>query len=277
MPVHIVTKTIEFCYGHRLLDYDGKCRYLHGHNALLEVDIESDSLDGLGMVMDFGDVRDRVKGWIDANLDHRMLLCRRDPIAPILTKMGEPLYLMDDNPTAREHIQTHLSSGTRAGSKGNRSPPVGDSIKSIHLPRIILMDRVAVLASGGLDSSVLLADIARHSIVFPIYVQVGLAWEKEERQALASFLDGLNSPNVRPVTALSLPIQPLYHDHWSVTGLGVTRFRRAGQRCIPSRPKCPAYRARCSMVQHARRVEDCDRLACRQSIPRRDAGVLRHI
>ena len=98
---------------------------------------------------------------------------------------------------------------------------MGDSIKSIHLPRIILMDRVAVLASGGLDSSVLLADIARHSIVFPIYVQVGLAWEKEERQALASFLDGLNSPNVRPVTALSLPIQPLYHDHWSVTGLGV--------------------------------------------------------
>ncbi len=107
MPVHIVTKTIEFCYGHRLLDYDGKCRYLHGHNALLEVDIESDSLDGLGMVMDFGDVRDRVKGWIDANLDHRMLLCRRDSLAPILTKMGEPLYLMDDNPTA-ENISKHI-------------------------------------------------------------------------------------------------------------------------------------------------------------------------
>ena len=98
---------------------------------------------------------------------------------------------------------------------------MGDSIKSIHLPRIILMDRVAVLASGGLDSSVLLADIARHSIVFPIYVQVGLAWEKEERQALASFLDALNSPNVQPLTVLSLPIQPLYRDHWSVTGVGV--------------------------------------------------------
>lgn len=107
MPVHIVTKTIEFCYGHRLLDYDGKCRYLHGHNALLEVDIESDSLDGLGMVIDFGDVRDLVKGWIDANLDHRMLLCRRDPIAPVLTEMGEPLYLMDENPTA-ENISKHI-------------------------------------------------------------------------------------------------------------------------------------------------------------------------
>ena len=107
MPLHRVTKTIEFCYGHRLLDYDGKCRYLHGHNALLEVDIESDSLDGLGMVIDFGDVRDLVKGWIDANLDHRMLLCRRDPIASVLTEMGEPLYLMDDNPTA-ENISKHI-------------------------------------------------------------------------------------------------------------------------------------------------------------------------
>ena len=107
MPVHIVTKTIEFCYGHRLLEYDGKCRYLHGHNALLEVDIESDSLDGLGMVIDFGDVRDLVKGWIDANLDHRMLLCRRDPIAPVLIEMGEPHYLMDENPTA-ENISKHI-------------------------------------------------------------------------------------------------------------------------------------------------------------------------
>ncbi len=107
MPLHRVTKTIEFCYGHRLLEHNGKCRYLHGHNALLEVDIESDSLDGLGMVIDFGEVRDLVKGWIDANLDHRMLLCRRDPVASVLTEMGEPLYLMDDNPTA-ENISKHI-------------------------------------------------------------------------------------------------------------------------------------------------------------------------
>ena len=28
-----VTKEIHFCYGHRLLNYDGKCRHLHGHNG----------------------------------------------------------------------------------------------------------------------------------------------------------------------------------------------------------------------------------------------------
>ena len=107
MSVHRVTRTIDFCYGHRLLDYDGKCRHLHGHNGLLEVDVESGELYARGMVVDFGEVRDRVKGWIDENLDHRMLLCREDPVVPLLTGAGEPLYLMDENPTA-ENIARHI-------------------------------------------------------------------------------------------------------------------------------------------------------------------------
>ncbi|MBI2871692.1 MAG: 6-carboxytetrahydropterin synthase [Chloroflexi bacterium] len=107
MPLHRVTRAIEFCYGHRLLDYSGKCRHLHGHNGLLEVEIEAESLDGLGMVVDFGVVADLVKGWVDANLDHRMVLCRRDPVVPLLAEMGEPLYLMDENPTA-ENISKHV-------------------------------------------------------------------------------------------------------------------------------------------------------------------------
>ena len=53
MARHKITKSIDFCYGHRLLEYDGKCKHLHGHNGLIEVDIEADSLDDLGMVMDF--------------------------------------------------------------------------------------------------------------------------------------------------------------------------------------------------------------------------------
>ena len=29
-----------------------------------------------------------------------MVLCRKDSVVPALTELGEPLYLMDDNPTA---------------------------------------------------------------------------------------------------------------------------------------------------------------------------------
>ena len=112
MPLHKVTKTIEFCYGHRLLNYSGMCRHLHGHNGVIEVDVEAPSLDELNMVLDFGDVRDVVKGWVDANLDHRMLLCRDDPVAPVLQELDEPLYLMDENPTA-EAISKHIYDHTR--------------------------------------------------------------------------------------------------------------------------------------------------------------------
>ncbi len=99
MP-HRVTRLIDFCYGHRLLNHDGQCRYLHGHNGRLEVDVEASVLDEMGMVVDFGRVRDIVKGWIDANLDHRMILCRQDPVVPALQGLGEPLFLIDENPTA---------------------------------------------------------------------------------------------------------------------------------------------------------------------------------
>ena len=95
-----VTREIDFCYGHRLLDYDGKCRYLHGHNGRAVIAIEADRLDATGMVLDFSEIKRVVSAWIDDNLDHRMILRRDDPLVPVLEKMGEPLYLLDENPTA---------------------------------------------------------------------------------------------------------------------------------------------------------------------------------
>ena len=107
MPLHRITKAIDFCYGHRLIDYAGKCRYLHGHNGRLEVDIDAEALDDMGMVADFGAVKDLVKGWIDQHIDHRMVLSRLDPLVPLLVESGEPVYLLDENPTA-ENLARHI-------------------------------------------------------------------------------------------------------------------------------------------------------------------------
>lgn len=95
-----VTREIDFCYGHRLLNYDGKCKFLHGHNGRAIIAIESEQLDNRGMVLDFSDIKRVVNGWIDENLDHRMLLHREDPYVSILRAQGEPLFLLDVNPTA---------------------------------------------------------------------------------------------------------------------------------------------------------------------------------
>ncbi len=108
-----VTKHIEFCYGHRLLNYDGQCRHLHGHNARVEVDLVADDLDQRGMVADFSDIKQQIKGWIDAHLDHRMLLNRDDPILPLLKERGELHYVMDANPTA-ENIARLIFNKARA-------------------------------------------------------------------------------------------------------------------------------------------------------------------
>lgn len=95
-----VTREIRFCYGHRLLNYDGKCRHLHGHNGRALITLETEQLDALGMVVDFSTIKRVVSGWIDANLDHRMILHKDDPVLPHLQQQGEPFFLLDVNPTA---------------------------------------------------------------------------------------------------------------------------------------------------------------------------------
>jgi 6-pyruvoyltetrahydropterin/6-carboxytetrahydropterin synthase len=95
-----VTRVIHFCYGHRLLDYPGKCRWLHGHNGKLVVTLAGSSLDRLGMLRDFSQIKQTLGRWIDEHLDHKMILCRTDPVVAPLLAAGEPLYLMEENPTA---------------------------------------------------------------------------------------------------------------------------------------------------------------------------------
>lgn len=95
-----VTQEIEFCYGHRLLDYAGKCRHLHGHNGRILITLEGENLDGRGMLVDFSDIKKSIRTWVDDELDHRMILNEADPMVPIFRAHNEPLYLIPHNPTA---------------------------------------------------------------------------------------------------------------------------------------------------------------------------------
>lgn len=95
-----VIRAIHFCYGHRLVGYEGKCRHLHGHNGLVEIELRADRLDAQGMVVDFEEVKRTVQAWIDAELDHKMILSRQDPLVPVLAERKEPMVLLDANPTA---------------------------------------------------------------------------------------------------------------------------------------------------------------------------------
>lgn len=108
-----VTRVIHFCYGHRLRQYEGKCKHLHGHNGQVEIELSSDRLDARGMVLDFDEIKRTIQTWIDQTLDHKMLLRKDDPAAATLRQLGEPIYLLDDNPTA-ESIAKHIFDYARA-------------------------------------------------------------------------------------------------------------------------------------------------------------------
>jgi 6-pyruvoyltetrahydropterin/6-carboxytetrahydropterin synthase len=95
-----VTQEIDFCYGHRLLNYEGKCKKLHGHNGRAVIVLEGAKLDDRGMLVDFSDIKQSLRTWIDEELDHKMILHHEDPTVPFLRELGEPIYLVDSNPTA---------------------------------------------------------------------------------------------------------------------------------------------------------------------------------
>ena len=97
---YTVVKQIPFCYGHRLLHHDGPCSHPHGHNATAEIELRAQALDDQDMVCDFGDIKRIMKGWIDQELDHKMVLRRDDPLTGALQQLGEPVFVIESNPTA---------------------------------------------------------------------------------------------------------------------------------------------------------------------------------
>jgi 7-cyano-7-deazaguanine synthase len=86
-------------------------------------------------------------------------------------------------------------------------------------------ERIAILASGGLDSSVMLAASARNGrSVYPVYVQAGLSWEPSEIASLKRFVHVLRIGNIEPPTILKLPMGDVSGGHWSMTGRNVPGY-----------------------------------------------------
>jgi 7-cyano-7-deazaguanine synthase len=77
-----------------------------------------------------------------------------------------------------------------------------------------------VLLSGGLDSGVLVARERQRSRVQPVYVEVGLAWERAERAMLQTLLAApIFASGVEPLVSLELTMRDVYSPgHWAIRG-----------------------------------------------------------
>ncbi|MCG3150244.1 MAG: 7-cyano-7-deazaguanine synthase [Verrucomicrobiae bacterium] len=72
---------------------------------------------------------------------------------------------------------------------------------------------VCVLVSGGLDSCVLVAELAKqYRRVYPVFIRQGLHWEAVELRYLRRYLRAIQA---RPLTVLDSPVN--YGNHWSMT------------------------------------------------------------
>lgn len=67
-----LTIIVDFEAAHRLPNYPGKCQRLHGHNWKVEASVAGNTLNQLGMLIDFCDLKQELNDVI-STLDHYYL------------------------------------------------------------------------------------------------------------------------------------------------------------------------------------------------------------
>lgn len=114
-----VTVEVPFDAAHRLMNYSGKCKILHGHTFTAIVCVGCENLNEAGFVIDFSILKKFVKEWINSNWDHTTILNRDDILVPLLLGIdqnefgkvyllgmcvgsveAQRLFLMEGDPTA---------------------------------------------------------------------------------------------------------------------------------------------------------------------------------
>jgi len=110
-----VTKMFEFEAAHALYNYDGLCRNVHGHSYKLSVtvigDISTDDQSAkVGMVIDFGNLKQIVKPNIIDIFDHSILLNNKEETAYFENekKLFKRIHIVDFQPTA-ENMVIHFA------------------------------------------------------------------------------------------------------------------------------------------------------------------------
>ena len=106
-----LTKSFSFEMAHALLNYDGKCKNIHGHSYRLEVTIIGDPRNEKGhpedgLVIDFGDLKKIVNNSVVDIFDHALVVQRDhdDELTTVLSKNFERMIYTQYLPTCENLI-----------------------------------------------------------------------------------------------------------------------------------------------------------------------------
>ncbi|MEM4460607.1 MAG: 6-pyruvoyl tetrahydropterin synthase family protein [Nanopusillaceae archaeon] len=105
-----VGKKFKFAAAHRLINHSGKCKNLHGHewyvNVYLSVPEKIRLQNYHKISFDFNDFS-VLKDWIDANLDHALLIAEYDKeLLKVAKKLKTKYFVLPD--TSAEEIAIFL-------------------------------------------------------------------------------------------------------------------------------------------------------------------------
>ncbi len=175
MEKFYVKKVFEVSYAHRLLNYNGKCENLHGHNVKVEVILEVNKLDNQMMVMDFiklKEFKNRLAGNLSGGMKQKLSLgC---------ALMGKPEILLLDEPTngldpvSRKELWKILYSLLKEKATILISTSYLDEAENC--TKIILMDRGNILFEGN-------PAYIKNSFNFPV-LEIMLDFPKEATEIL---------------------------------------------------------------------------------------------
>lgn len=103
------SKKIEFDAAHRLIGHTGGCQMIHGHRYVVDFTFSSKKLDNIGMIIDFKEIKNRFKTWIDINWDHNLILNKKDKVLgnTIAQYTGQKVFYLGYNPTS-ENLACYL-------------------------------------------------------------------------------------------------------------------------------------------------------------------------
>ncbi|MDO8606051.1 MAG: 6-carboxytetrahydropterin synthase [Phaeospirillum sp.] len=123
MPAFKVSRRIEIDAGHRIMTHGSKCRNLHGHRYVVEVECEAGRLHEVGeqtdMVVDFGFLKDEMMRLIDGPCDHGFIAAGADDglLALFAPATGDAVEWLADLRAVMNRDGAALTSDTRLGTK----------------------------------------------------------------------------------------------------------------------------------------------------------------
>jgi 6-pyruvoyltetrahydropterin/6-carboxytetrahydropterin synthase len=112
--MYIVTKSFHFSAAHRLMHYDGPCRFVHGHNFIVTVKIGAEQPvdETTWFVYDFKQLKVFTK-FVEETYDHAFLTQEGDEIGEYLQTKGHKVVFFSLPPSTENLVKRLFDEFTR--------------------------------------------------------------------------------------------------------------------------------------------------------------------